>query len=1187
MKPKKKFAFLKCFSTNDIARFPNGWIAESEVRKHVLRCISSDNDDDLIGKIILIKPNIWGQETLKNEYWKADTYHPSLKNKDVRTMDTEIFLVGKVVKETIIKKEKNRAKWNQELGKIFETVLMCDSSKIQANEFSEKQCRDMLIQNIKLDVRLKLSSSVDCMTEKDISKKIQHFEEDTTDDDSNDGNNVPVNIKRQLTSGTRKTTPKKKPQRKKQTIVKTKNKEKKKRDFMIGQRVAFDFYSEDFQKYVKDWNKKIVIDHKQYFLEDGKHMFGIIESKVKKQKNQDHADYEICWEYVTTGLKSIQISMQEAFTATHLSKQLERDETFGKIHDNDAKQNGHKKDFNSSIHKFIIHDVDGNPIESEDELSDDECGKRLYEGNCTYYTSKESEEERSFETSGLKWKKDYELNTAQGIRPPRGTCLEKEYKNSFRTEIESFLTFLPITYWMWHLKVTNIYLENHRKESPSGKNPNVHKIKDIHISELMTFYAILMQIATKPLCGTSYYYCWTEESKVWYTACKKMSRKRFDEIRFGLHWCENKSRDHFRDRQTGKLDTLYKVRPLLTVVQQNLGRFINPCTNLSLDETCIAIRSKFAKQVTFYNPNKPKGKHHLKFYTVCENDHWCALVIKMCHRNQKEDTGTSTFNNPESQLNETDGVDIWAKELLQDGEDDTSQFSNQVAVVGYKPSFTQNQNAAKKINYESDAFSKDNEIHDETIKDPNPGKTEMTDDELVEEMQKTIRTVTEMCRKYKNSGRIINMDNLYSSPEVFIALKNYGLYARGTVRLNRKYLPKFIKYLKKDMATLDRGSYQFASNIKHNMSMHCWHDSNPVHMLSSCDSTIVDVVERQAGKNKVTISCPVAVKEYNENMQAVDQFNHLISLFSLAENHTFTKYYKKIAMVLMDFVLVNAYLHMKIYQEQELYPKPKKKLDRKEFMDNLIDSLLNLDWADMVRTQEAKQSKGKGHTWITDYSDDDNEDSSIEELFEDEIDYGIHQEAVNVKNNNLCRAVTIEKTFDDEILRKTKKSKFYCKVCIFEGRGNNHRNSVFCSNHGLALCQKVNVHPQKQTVFKIGTRKDKYVNTSSIQDWKWLSPGQDKWTCWEKAHNYYIPNDLFNLKDAKNKNVRNQDKAITFNMMSKPFILRKKAFSDTFYKRAVGTKSHKILKRAGIETTLDKEPTIKRKKNETLDFDEI
>ena len=103
-----------------------------------------------------------------------------------------------------------------------------------------------------------------------------------------------------------------------------------------------------------------------------------------------------------------------------------------------------------------------------------------------------------------------------------------------------------------------------------------------------------------------------------------------------------------------------------------------------------------------------------------------------------------------------------------------------------------------------------------------------------------------MCQKYNGTGRIINMDNLYSSPEVFIALKKKGLYARGTVRLNRKYLPRFIKYLKKDMANLERGSYQFASNIEHNMSMHYWHDKNSVHMLSSCDATKINVMQRQS-----------------------------------------------------------------------------------------------------------------------------------------------------------------------------------------------------------------------------------------------------------------------------------------------------------------------------------------------------
>ena len=146
MKTKNKFRFLRCFTKKDIERFPNGWVTKSEVTKHVLQDIlSNDDNDDLIDKIILIKSNIWGQDILKNKYWKADTYHPSLTNKYVHTMDTEIFLIGKVIKETIQEKYHKKPKWKQSLGKTFETVLMCNSSKDQANEFCFLRCFTKMI----------------------------------------------------------------------------------------------------------------------------------------------------------------------------------------------------------------------------------------------------------------------------------------------------------------------------------------------------------------------------------------------------------------------------------------------------------------------------------------------------------------------------------------------------------------------------------------------------------------------------------------------------------------------------------------------------------------------------------------------------------------------------------------------------------------------------------------------------------------------------------------------------------------------------------------------------------------------------------------------------------------------------------------------------------------------------------
>ena len=95
---------------------------------------------------------------MNHKYWKEHTYHPSLTNKDKNTMNTEIFLIGKVIKETTQEKSKKKSTQKHSLTKIFETVLMCNSSKDQANEFSEKQYLEMLLKNIKLDENLKMSS---------------------------------------------------------------------------------------------------------------------------------------------------------------------------------------------------------------------------------------------------------------------------------------------------------------------------------------------------------------------------------------------------------------------------------------------------------------------------------------------------------------------------------------------------------------------------------------------------------------------------------------------------------------------------------------------------------------------------------------------------------------------------------------------------------------------------------------------------------------------------------------------------------------------------------------------------------------------------------------------------------------------------------------------------------------------
>ena len=113
MKTKNtKFQFHKYFNKFDVEKFPNGWVTKSEITKLVLQDIASNDDDKLINKILLIPPNIWGNDELDNEYWKNETYHPSLKDKDVRTMETDVILIGKVIKGKKNMQPKKKTKQN-------------------------------------------------------------------------------------------------------------------------------------------------------------------------------------------------------------------------------------------------------------------------------------------------------------------------------------------------------------------------------------------------------------------------------------------------------------------------------------------------------------------------------------------------------------------------------------------------------------------------------------------------------------------------------------------------------------------------------------------------------------------------------------------------------------------------------------------------------------------------------------------------------------------------------------------------------------------------------------------------------------------------------------------------------------------------------------------------------------------
>ena len=955
-------------------------------------------------------------------------------------------------------------------------------------------------------------------------------------------------------------------------------------DFLLYKEVAFDMKDDVFKsRFNREMNKATLPDK---LLKNGRYLIGYVCERVnKKARAGQHPAYKIGFQYAGDGMKEMIFTMEEIFHANQLyikvsNQKITPSKDYPETDLFKCEHSGFE-----SLYQFNPDDVDGDVIESDDDDDEDLMNQkmpRLEEKNSYFQEQCHGAGSNSqFNTDlfmeyppdtnsnhldnnhGLVWEKNVQIDRPSGIRPHTRSRLIPEFRNKFRSEIESFLAFLPVKFWLYHLKQTNDYMKGsmERKSGDETDSSSLSQYREIRFDELMTFYAIIIQMAMKPNPGSRYTDCWKNDHKVWYTACNHMSKNRFQEIRAALHWCDNRLKNLGVNQEAKKQDTLYKIRPLLSIIETNLGRYLDPCTELSLDETCVAIRSQWARALTFYNPKKPKGKHHLKFYTLCENSHWCALQIKMCHRFKKDnfEVKDSELEPKEKGFKKKSTRDILSDNSFNENE----VIGSDVEDADYYHDSADNESITmlnkNTLNESLDEVGEiiDEEISNLSLNDNDTSKKEKSQCENI--AQKTVQTVTSLCKIYEGSGRIVNMDNLYSSPLVFIKLKEMSLYARGTVRLNRKYLPRFIKYLKKDMAKLPRGSYQFAVNNEYKMSMHCWHDKNPVHVLSTADSTTVEEVSRKQGSSKIIVQCPSTIKNYNKNMQAVDQFNKLMSLFSLSEAHTFTKYYKKIAMVLMDFVLVNSYLHYKLFVDSSVSveSKKKKKITRKKYMENLIEALIHTDWAKAARDDEKKveQNAGIKKRKYGYMSGETNNNEGDDHMF-NEIDFDPVPSLPPLPNEYICQAVSFDSktSFFSAKNGAKNKSKFYCKICQFEGRGNVRKGTVFCCNHGLSLCQQVHFHPKEKETFILRNSK---IKTKDIHDWEWLSPRQDEWTCWEKAHYHYIPKGLFNLKE---RSIRINDftKYAAFDFGSSPYLLRKIAFKNTYYKK-VGVRTEKKL----------------------------
>jgi len=126
---------------------------------------------------------------------------------------------------------------------------------------------------------------------------------------------------------------------------------------------------------------------------------------------------------------------------------------------------------------------------------------------------------------------------------------------------------------------------------------------------------------------------------------------------------------------------------------------------------------------------------------------------------------------------------------------------------------------------------------------------------------KTDKLTLDMCRPLYGSGATVNMDNYYMSTTTAIKLRQNTVFCRGTIRPNRKLLPKSVLFTTKDVKQYPRGHSVCAVNCDNNLIALGWLDNKAVNFISTSDTTKVVSVSRRVQNERLQISAPQTVAQ--------------------------------------------------------------------------------------------------------------------------------------------------------------------------------------------------------------------------------------------------------------------------------------------------------------------------------------
>lgn len=221
------------------------------------------------------------------------------------------------------------------------------------------------------------------------------------------------------------------------------------------------------------------------------------------------------------------------------------------------------------------------------------------------------------------------------------------------------------------------------------------------------------------------------------------------------------------------------------------------------------------------------------------------------------------------------------------------------------------------------------------------GKNERTDAAETNSDGHTYNICMELLKDLKNEGRIVYIDNYYTSVKLCEDLLKHRTYVCGTLRGNRKGNPKAVcsKKLKKGEV--------FGEQNQAGVRVLKWQDKRPVLMISSVPSHTPQLTP--AGKKNrrgEDVVKPVAVIAYNKAKKGVDLSDQLSSYYTSLRKSI--KWYKKVMFeIMLGTCVVNAWV------VHNSFNTTAKNMDMLTFREHIVKELLHTEQEQVEMDVEA------------------------------------------------------------------------------------------------------------------------------------------------------------------------------------------------------------------------------------------